>query len=125
MGGTHAGNPLCCAAAMANIEFLTNENFQAQLKEKIKVFEARLKNLEKYDIIDYVNARGMVGAIIFNKKADANAVVVSSVRNGVIPVNTFSTSIKIGPPLTISVDALHEAIDVIEGSIQGIETINE
>ena len=125
MGGTHAGNPLCCAAAMANIEFLTNEKFQAQLKEKIKVFEARLKDLEKYGIIDYVNARGMVGAIIFNKKVDANAVVVNSVRNGVIPVNTFSTSIKIGPPLTISVDALHEAFDVIEGAIQGIKTTNE
>ena len=77
LGGTNAGNPLCCAAAIANIDFLTDEDFQAELKKKIKVFENRLKKLEKYDIINYVNARGMVGAIIFNNKEDANAVVVN------------------------------------------------
>ena len=117
LGGTNAGNPLCCAAALANIEFLTNKDFQSELKKKIKVFENRLKNLEKYDIINYVNVRGMIGAIIFNNKEDANSVVVNSVRKGVMPVNTWSTSIKIGPPLTISIDAINEAFDVIEECI--------
>ena len=70
LGGTNAGNPLCCAAALANIEFLTNKDFQSELKRKIKVFENRLKNLEKYDIINYINVRGMIGAIIFNDKED-------------------------------------------------------
>ena len=117
LGGTNAGNPLCCAAALANIEFLTNKAFQNELKRKIKVFENRLKNLEKYDIINYINVRGMIGAIIFNDKEDANSVVVNSVRKGVMPVNTWSTSIKIGPPLTISIDAINEAFDVIEECI--------
>ena len=117
LGGTNAGNPLCCAAALANIEFLTNKAFQNELKRKIKVFENRLKNLEKYDIINYINVRGMIGAIIFNDKEIANSVVVNSVRKGVMPVNTWSTSIKIGPPLTISIDAINEAFDVIEECI--------
>ena len=117
LGGTNAGNPLCCAAALANIEFLTNKAFQNELKRKIKVFENRLKNLEKYDIINYINVRGMIGAIIFNNKEIANSVVVNSVRKGVMPVNTWSTSIKIGPPLTISIDAINEALDVIEECI--------
>jgi acetylornithine/succinyldiaminopimelate/putrescine aminotransferase len=117
LGGTNAGNPLCCAAALANIEFLTNKDFQSDLKRKIKVFENRLKNLEKYDIINYINVRGMIGAIIFNNKEIANSVVVNSVRKGVMPVNTWSTSIKIGPPLTISIDAINEALDVIEECI--------
>jgi len=117
LGGTNAGNPLCCAAALANIEFLTNKDFQSDLKRKIKVFENRLKNLEKYDIINYINVRGMIGAIIFNNKEIANSVVVNSVRKGVMPVNTWSTSIKIGPPLTISIDAINEAFDVIEECI--------
>ena len=59
----------------------------------------------------------MIGAIIFNDKEDANSVVVNSVRKGVMPVNTWSTSIKIGPPLTISIDAINEALDVIEECI--------
>ena len=125
MGGTNAGNPLCCAAAIANINFLTDNDFQQELQEKIKVFESRLKSMEKYDIIDYVNARGMIGAIIFKNKEDANCVVVNSVRNGVMPVNTWSTSIKIGPPLTISIDALNEAFDVIETQISELDFYGE
>jgi len=125
MGGTNAGNPLCCAAAIANINFLTDSDFQQELQEKIKVFESRLKSMEKYDIIDYVNARGMIGAIIFKNKEDANCVVVNSVRNGVMPVNTWSTSIKIGPPLTISIDALNEAFDVIETQISELDFYGE
>ena len=120
ISGTNAGNPLCCAAAIANIKFLTNEDFQKELKNKVKVFESRMKGLEKYDVVNYVNVRGMVGGIIFNDKSDANTVVVNSVRRGVMPVNTWSTSIKLGPPLTISIDALHEAFDVIEKQIEAI-----
>jgi acetylornithine/succinyldiaminopimelate/putrescine aminotransferase len=118
MGGTNAGNPLCCASAIANIKFLTDDGFQKDLKKKIEVFENRMRNLEKYDTVNYINVRGMVGGIIFNDKSSANAVVVNLVRRGVMPVNTWSTSIKIGPPLTISIDAINEAFDVIEECIK-------
>ncbi len=121
IGGTHAGNPLCCAAGIANIDFLSNDSFQASLKDKVEVFEGRMQALEAYDSVNYVNARGMVGAIIFNEKEVANTVVVECVRNGVMPVNTWSTSIKIGPPLTISIAAINEAFDVIEQSIKRAE----
>jgi len=121
IGGTHAGNPLCCAAGIANIDFLSNDSFQASLRAKIEVFEGRMQALEAYDSVNYVNARGMVGAIIFNEKEVANTVVVECVRNGVMPVNTWSTSIKIGPPLTISIAAINEAFDVIEQSIKRAE----
>ena len=121
IGGTHAGNPLCCAAGIANIDFLTNDAFQASLEDKIEVFEGRMRKLEEYESVNYVNARGMVGAIILHQKEIANTVVVDCVRNGVMPVNTWSTSIKIGPPLTISISAIEEAFDVIEQSIERAE----
>ena len=120
LGGTHAGNPLCCAAAMANIEIMTEDKFQRELKEKCSVFEKRLKNLEEYSVIKTVNVRGMIAGLIFNNAEDANKVVVECVHNGVMPVNTWSVSIKIGPPLTINLDALNEALDVIESSVRRI-----
>ena len=120
IGGTHAGNPLCCAAAMANIEIMTEDKFQRELKEKCSVFEKRLKNLEEYSVIKTVNVRGMIAGLIFNNAEDANKVVVECVHNGVMPVNTWSVSIKIGPPLTINLDALNEALDVIESSVRRI-----
>jgi len=120
LGGTHAGNPLCCAASMANIDLMSEESFQIELKEKCAVFENRLKDLEKYSTIKTVNVRGMIAGLIFNNADDANKVVVECVHNGVMPVNTWSVSIKIGPPLTISLDALNEALDVIENSVRRI-----
>ena len=42
-----------------------------------------------------------------------------------MPVNTWSTSIKIGPPLTISIDALNEAFDVIETQISELDFYGE
>jgi 4-aminobutyrate aminotransferase/(S)-3-amino-2-methylpropionate transaminase len=120
VGGTNSGNPLCCASTIANIEFLTNKDFQKELKQKTVLFEKRLKKLEKFDIIDVVNVKGMVSGIIFHEKEDADKVVVDCVKNGVMVMNTWSTSIKIGPPLTITIDAINEALDVIEASIKNI-----
>jgi len=121
MGGTNAGNPLCCAAALANIDFLTNANFQNGLKRRIRVFEERMKKLESYGIVDYINARGMIGAVIFKNQDDTNNVIIKCINNGVMPVNTWRKAIKIGPPLTITVDALDEAFDVMEQALRDVE----
>ena len=120
IGGTNAGNPLCCAATLANLNFLTDDNFQNSLSEKVAVFEKRFKDLEKYDAIDTMNVKGMVAGIIFHDPAKAKEVVLNTVKNGVMPVNTWSTSIKIGPPLTITIDAINEAADVIEECIKRV-----
>jgi acetylornithine/succinyldiaminopimelate/putrescine aminotransferase len=114
MGGTHSGNPLCCAAALANMDFLTDEKFQKELDQKIKIFEKRMKLLERFNSVDYVNARGMVGAILFHEKKQSDDVVTQMVMNGIMPVHTWSRSIKIGPPLTIPEEAIQETFNAIE-----------
>ena len=68
VGGTNAGNPLCCASSIANINFLTDEVFQKDLKKKVKFFEEKLKGLERFSCIDVVNVKGMVAGIIFHEK---------------------------------------------------------
>ena len=121
MGGTHSGNPLCCAAAMANIDFLNNEHFQEQLCHRVGIFEKRMKLLEKFKCIDYVNARGMVGALLFNERKEADEAVIDMVYNGIMPVHTWSKSIKIGPPLVTPVDVLEEVFDTIEAVLERID----
>jgi len=117
LSSTHAGNALCCAAGLANLNYLTSEKFQKELSERIEVFEDRLRILEKYDSVSYVNIRGMVAAIILKDPKEADRVVDFCFNNGIFPVNTWSDSIKLGPPLTISVEAINEAFDVIEGQL--------
>ena len=117
LSSTHAGNALCCGAGLANLNYLTSDEFQSELSKRIQVFEDRLQRLEKYDSISYVNVRGMVAAIIFKDPKEADRVVEFCFNNGIFPVNTFSESIKLGPPLTIPAAAINEAFDVIEGQL--------
>jgi acetylornithine/succinyldiaminopimelate/putrescine aminotransferase len=121
MGGTHSGNPLCCAAAIANLKILSDRHFQENLSRKARVFEHRMISLEKYGCVDYVNGRGLVGAILFKDRTIAEKVVEAMVFNGVMPVHTWSQSIKIGPPLTITEPALEEAFDVIENILREVD----
>ena len=63
----------------------------------------------------------MVAGIIVDDTPRTNSIVDYCVLNGVLPVWTKRESIKLGPPLTISVDAIHETFDVIEEGIQRYE----
>ena len=88
------------------------------MPEKVEVFERRSKSLISYDKVTKINCRGMVTGIILQDTEVANNVVKQCVMNGVLPVCTFRESIKLGPPLTITVDAIEEAFDVIESALR-------
>ena len=117
LSGTHAGNALGSAACLANLEVLTDSVFQEELKEKIIHFEARCEKLLKLDAVVKNNYRGMVAGVIFENTEIADSVVNKCIMNGVLPVRTGRESINLGPPLTISVEAIEEAFDVIENAI--------
>ena len=118
VGGTHSGNAVCCAASIANIEFLTSKEFHKDFKERCKIFEKRSQDLLKYDEITHINSRGMVTGIITKNTESATSVVKKCINKGVLPVCTFKNAIKLGPPLTITADAINEAFDVIEESFE-------
>jgi len=111
--GTHSGNPVSCAAALANLGFLSSAQEIARRKKTIPVFEREIRSLERFPQIECVNVRGLVAGIIFKKATEATAVVLECIRRGVLPVCTNRESIKIGPPLTITAIAIREAIGVI------------
>ena len=121
VGGTHSGNAVCCAASKANIEFLTSEEFHRDFQAKCDLFEKRSKKLLEYDIITNINTKGMVTGIITKEAPESTAIVKECIRNGVLPVCTFKNAIKLAPPLTISLEAIDEAFDVIETSIKGVK----
>ena len=118
LSSTHAGNALCCAAALANLEFLTNEKFQQDFKNRVLLFEKLNKDLLKEDGVEAVNVRGMVSAIIVKDGDMGNYVTERCVKEGVLTVWTKRESIKLGPPLTISRDAIVEAMGAIKNAIR-------
>ena len=121
MNSTHGGNPLACAASLASLNVLMEENLVEQSYEKGKFLEELLLKwqYEFPEIISYISCKGLVAAIFFKKK-DSDDLDIELVDNliykamlkGVNSVRTLSGTIKIGPPLSIPKEALEEAIDV-------------
>jgi 4-aminobutyrate aminotransferase-like enzyme len=126
MSSTHSGNPLCCAAALANLTYLENENIIAQAADKGKLLRELLLDLQKQfsDRILSIEGRGMVYGVILVKpgttEEDAtlgDRIAEKAMQKGLLIVHTGRGSLKLGPPLTIPEDAIREAINVLKESI--------
>ena len=113
MHGTHSGNPICCAAALANLEFLSSEDFQRKLKKRINVFEQEAKKLSQHQSVIRVNVRGMIAGIIFENEKIATSIVKKCVEKGLLAVCTNRNSIKLAPPLTIEEEAIEEGFEIL------------
>jgi 4-aminobutyrate aminotransferase-like enzyme len=126
MSSTHSANPLVCAAGYAVLEELESRNLVNEAERKGKLFRHALESIRrKYpDRISWVLGNGMIMATLFQNpatgKADgpfASRVAERCMQKGVLVVHTGRESIKLGPPLTITDDALLEGIAVLGESI--------
>ena len=129
MSSTHSANPLCCAAGLANLEAIENGDLVNESAIKGKILHNRLGALKKKysDRISYVLGKGLIAGIIFKHpdtgKPDAffaSQVCEKAMQKGLLLVHTGRESIKIGPPLTIPLDALEEGLDVFEQAMDEI-----
>ena len=129
MSSTHSANPLACAAGLAVIEELESRNLVAEAERKGKLFRQSLENIQKQfpDRISWILGEGMIMAMLFRNpmtgKSDGpftSRVAERCMQKGLLVVHTGRESIKMGPPLTISDDALIEGIEVLAESIQEV-----
>lgn len=127
MSSTHSANPLSCAAGLSVIKEIKRKKLLSETIKKGKLLFNHLKKIKKKnkDSISYVLGKGLIAAIIFNKNLPnvnnlVTQVVYECMYNGLLVVHTGRESIKIGPPLTISNDAIIEGVNVIEKSIEKV-----
>lgn len=125
MSSTHSANPMSCAAGLANLETLLEGDLVRESERKGLILFERLHDLRKRFMphIGYVWGKGLLASIIFGEpglgKVDAHLpsiICEKAMQKGLLLVHTGRESIKIGPPLTISDEALMEGLDVLEES---------
>ncbi|MBN8733213.1 MAG: aspartate aminotransferase family protein [Acidobacteria bacterium] len=125
MTSTHTGNPLCCAAALANIELIEREGLVERAARLGEVLLSRLRAMQaKHPQIGCVDGKGLVAAIACVKPGGTEpdpdlawTAVQEALFRGVLmfsPVGFGGGAIKICPPLSIPDDALAESLDVFE-----------
>jgi 4-aminobutyrate aminotransferase-like enzyme len=126
MSSTHSANPVACAAGLATLEEIKSARLVQESARKGLVLHSELKKLKKKysDFIAFTFGRGLIGAVLFCKPGGTEPdiqitgqIAELCMRKGLLVVYTGRESIKIGPPLTISDDALLEGLEVLDEAI--------
>ncbi len=125
MSSTHTGNPVCCAAALANIDVILNEGLAERAQMMGEVLHGHLQALKRrYPTrIGAVSGKGLVAGMHciqaggIEPDADlAFEVVKRCWQRGVLmfnPVGFGGATVKICPPLVISEAAMEESCAVL------------
>lgn len=113
-GGTYGGNPIGCAAALATIDVLTEPGFLDNVVERGAQLVDGLRLLQARDarIVD-VRGLGLMVASQFDDPATASAVQSHCQREGrllLMNADSFGTTIRWMPPLTVSADEIDLAL---------------
>jgi 4-aminobutyrate aminotransferase/diaminobutyrate-pyruvate transaminase/4-aminobutyrate aminotransferase/(S)-3-amino-2-methylpropionate transaminase len=127
MTTTHAGNPVCCAAALASIDLIIKEDLAGNAHRMGAILHEGLCALAShFPQIGNVDGKGLVAGVACvvrgRQEPDANLawdVVARCVEKGVLmlsPVGPGGGTIKISPPLVIHQTALLEGLNVLEES---------
>ncbi len=127
MTSTHTGNPVCCAAALANIELILREDLTGNSARMGEILHARLRDMKsRHKRIGWVDGKGLVAAVACVRPGSTEPdgdlaweTVNLCVQRGVLmfsPVGLGGGAIKISPPLCIPEEPLRESLAVFEGA---------
>jgi 4-aminobutyrate aminotransferase/(S)-3-amino-2-methylpropionate transaminase len=128
MTSTHTGNPVCCAAALASLNLILEENLPARAREMGALLHQKLHALKaRVPQIGHVAGKGLVAGAICIKPGSHSPdgdlawdIVRRSLEKGVLmfsPVGNLGSTIKICPPLVITKEALEESVAAFEEAV--------
>ncbi|ORX63194.1 ornithine-oxo-acid transaminase [Hesseltinella vesiculosa] len=126
-GSTYGGNPLGCAAAIAALEVMKEEN----LVEKSRVLGEKFRQaLRKIDspILQTVRGRGLLNAIVIDdSKTERSAweLCLLLKSKGLLAKPTHDNIIRLAPPLCITEEELMEGARIIEEAIHELVTMSK
>lgn len=112
---TFGGHPVCCAAALANLNVIVKN----KLPQRTKEIEGIIKQTIKHPKIKEVRVCGALAAIDFGDEASNMQTIGKCIEAGIITDwFLFNTqSMRIAPPLIITDEELEKACKVITGCI--------
>ncbi len=129
-GHTYTGNPLACAAAIANLEIFEEEKLLEKLQAKIAHFQKRLEPFKDLDNVGDVRQCGfMVGIELVADKETKDAypvkdrtghrVIMEARKRGLI-IRPLGDVVILMPPLAISIEELDRICDITYESIREV-----
>jgi 4-aminobutyrate aminotransferase-like enzyme len=129
---TFGGNPVSCAAALANIEFLQEQGLAQKTLDKGDFLKGRLESLKmKYKIIGEIRGKGlMIGMELVRDpmsklpaQTEGQKIQEICLENRLLIGlgGIYGNVIRIQPPLVISEEQMDEVIKVLERAFSKVD----
>ena len=117
---TFGGHPVCCAAGLATLNTLLDENIVTEVDAKGELF----KKLLQHPAITEIRGKGLMLAVGFDSFETNKAIIDACIEDGIIS-DWFlhcSDAMRIAPPLIITEQEIKEACAII---LKNIETVTK
>jgi len=127
---THGGHPVVCAAGLANIEEMVRLDLVSESRRKGEIMRSIFDSWqEKFGPrVGLISGSGLIYAVFIMAEDPltgldtdvllCDRIVERSMEKGVFLIRTGRGSLKFGPPLTISDEALFEGLSAVEEAIK-------
>ncbi len=120
-GHTYTGNPLACAAALANLDAFEEEHTLDRLQAKIGLLQELLGDVGAMPEVAEVRGRGFMVGIDLGEHDPSlrmgHRVTLEARKCGAI-IRPLSDVVVLMPPLSISESELRELVEITAGSIR-------
>lgn len=108
---TFGGHPVCCAAGLATLRTLVDQNIVGEVEEKGILF----KKLLQHPAIREIRGKGLMLAVEFENFEINKKIIDACILDGILS-DWFlhcSNSMRIAPPLIITLEEIEEACSII------------
>ncbi|KAG8040941.1 hypothetical protein G9C98_001929 [Cotesia typhae] len=111
-GSTYGGNPLGCRIALEAVKVLEEEKLAENAQKLGVILREELNKLPK-DIVTLVRGKGLLNAIVIDKKFDAMDICLKFKEHGLLAKPTHGHIIRLAPPLVITERQIHECCEIM------------
>ena len=131
LGGTFAGNPLSCAAALAVLDVFEKEDLSARANELGERFQERARDWQKkWPMIGDIRGLGAMQALELVQSLDKREPAAEETKqvtqycyeHGLITISagSYGNVIRLLMPLVITDDQMDEGLHVLEGALKAV-----
>ena len=121
---TFAASPVGCAAALAALDILEDEDIAARSKRLGHFLTETIDNAQLAHIVEHRGRdRGLFQTLVMEEKPEkgitARRVAVLCALRGMLCGNA-ANRLRLSPPLVISEEALSQAVEILSGALRDV-----
>lgn len=127
-GYTYSGHPVCCAAAIKNIEIMEAEGILGHVRAVTPLFQERLRRIkDRFDIVGDVRGEGLLGCIecrpdlerdSYSEHLKFGQKLDDACEEMGLLLRPFGNMAVFSPPLIITEAQINEMFDIMEKGLE-------